>query len=209
LESLPIFQERPGLLVAFREGDRNALESVYRYYVSEVLRLLRSGFTSGDNRVRGIPDSQRLLDAVQEVFVRAFGDSGRLGYDGVRPYRAYLLRIAQNLRIDELRKSGREVSLDDAGLENPKVDLDTLIRTGQAVAPLPDTEDWLEAQGAVRAYVATLDDATQRFIELRFVEELGQIEVASRLGVTRRRVRTMEARVLSGLRRALMARTLA
>src|SRR5262245_21462914 len=138
--SLPIFQEHPELLPAFRRGDRSALEAVYRRYVSDVVRLLRLGVTSGGARARGI-DGHALLDAAQDVFVRAFGEAGRLGYDGIRPYRAYLLRIAQNLRIDQLRRAGREVLLDDAATEDPsQPDLEELLRSGQPVPALPESE---------------------------------------------------------------------
>ena len=61
-----------------------------------------------------------------------------------------------------------------------------------------------------RDYVAELDDEAQQFVQLRFVDELGQAEVASRMAVSRRRIRTLEARVLAGLakrlRRGLISR---
>lgn len=195
--------EDPGLLRRFRSGDRDALEVVYRHYVREVWGLLRMGFTSSASgaRVPGITDRALLSDSVQEVFVRAFGDAGRLGYDGLRPYRPYLLRIARNVRIDQLRKSGREVLLGDAG--SSALDLDALV---EANAPLPELEETSarrELQVATRAYVETLDPEAQRFVQLRFVEERHQLEVAEHMSVSRRRVRTLEARVLDGLRKAL------
>lgn len=205
---MPVLLEDPALLRRFRDGDRGALEVVYRHFVRDVWRLLRLGFVSGASgaRVPGIADRALLADAVQEVFVRAFGDAARLGYDGLRPYRPYLFRIARNARIDQLRRSGREVLLGDAGASG--LDFDALVERN---APVPEPEETTgdhERQAVTRAYVATLDGEEQRYVQLRFVDELPQLEVAQRMAITRRRARTLEGRVLDGLRKALRAKKL-
>ncbi len=56
--------------------------------------------------------SSELEDLIQEVFVRAFSEKGRLAYDGLRDYEPYICTIARNLLIDRARKQGREVPLD-------------------------------------------------------------------------------------------------
>jgi RNA polymerase sigma factor (sigma-70 family) len=61
---------------------------------------------------------------------------------------------------------------------------------------------------ATAEYVASLLAQEQEFIRLRFEEELGQREVAAALGVSRRRVRTLETHVQDGLRRFLEQRGL-
>lgn len=195
---MTVLLEDPALLRRFREGDRQALEIVYRRFVRDVWALMRMGFASSASgaRVPGITDPALLSDSVQEVFLRAFGDAARLRYDGLRPYRPYLLRIARNVRIDQLRKSGREVLLGDA--DGSALDLDALV---EANAPVPELDEELSA--ATRAYVETLDPEAQRFVQLRFAEDRHQLEVADQMSVSRRRVRTLEARVLSGLRKAL------
>ena len=50
-----------------------------------------------------------LDNALQETFVRAFKESARVGYDGLHPYKNYLLAIARNLVLDEFRN--REVAM--------------------------------------------------------------------------------------------------
>jgi RNA polymerase sigma factor (sigma-70 family) len=203
---VPVLLEDPALLRRFRAGDRHALEVVYRHFVRDVWALLRMGFASAAPaaRVPGISDRAQLADAVQEVFVRAFGERGRLGYDGLRPYRPYLLRIARNVRIDQLRAAGREVLLGDpASAAAPSLDFDALVETNAALPELGESHDRQELQAATRAYVATLDAEAQRYVQLRFVEELPQLEVAARMAVGRARVRTLESRVLRGLRKAL------
>ena len=204
---MSVFVGQPELLRRFRAGERDAFEQVYRCYVDDVLRLLRGGFStaSGDGvaYVPGITDRSQLLDVTQEVFVRAFGPSGRAGFDGLRPYRPYLLRIARNLRIDQLRSSGREVLVDPSSPKGrPGLDLDALLARD---APVPGAETLHadELRIATASYVEGLPQEERRFVALRFDEGLSQADVAASMAVTRRRVRTLESTVLSGLRRFL------
>lgn len=185
---MPIFlQDRP-LLDRFREGRRAALDRVYRFYVSDVLKMIRLGFVSGQARVAGNRDRQVQLDLTQDIFVKAFKEPARLGYDGVRPYRPYLLRIGRNHLIDQLRRIGREVPLDTV--------------TESEVAIAPEGEEslhWNRLRSAVRAYLASQSEELRVFVELRFEQDGSQAEVAQKMGVTRRRVRTLERRALDGL----------
>jgi len=171
------------LLRGFRAGERDALERVYLAYVDDVFRLIAAGFERN-------PAEQRSL--VQDVFVRAFEERARLGYDGVRPYRPYLLTLARNLLVDRARarSTDRERFSD--------VDVDALM-----AAEVIEEPEQAAARARVADYVATLDPESRRYVELRFDHSLSQDEVAQRLDITRRRVRTLEARVIKGLRRFL------
>ena len=189
-------------LKRFREGDTLALREVYDAHVEEIHRLARCGFSIAGPPPRQVPplrDVASQKDFVQEVFVRAFGERARAAYDGLRPYRPYLLQIARNLRIDQVRRSGKELlSLDDP--RGP--DIDALIESRDVTwtEPLEDDLHLRQLEAAAEEFVNTQDDETREFVRLRFVEELSQAEAAERAGVTRRRVRTLEARVQHDLR---------
>ena len=144
--------------------------------------------------VPGVREPQRQCDLTQEVFVRAFSQRARLSYDGLSPFRPWLLRIAKNLMIDEGRRSGRMV----ASVDLAPVDSDPV----NPVSPEEELE-WNNLRTSTRAWCATQDDQLQRFVLLRFEEERSQIEVAQALGVSRRQVRKMEELVRSRLRRHL------
>ena len=185
---MTVFESNRPLLDAFRAGDRQALEAVYMVYVDAVFELVRFGFLLADGkRVPGTkePDVQREL--VHDVFVRAFAERARMSYDGVRPYRPFLLRVARNVIIDTWRRRG--LALADAA------DVEELATDG----PADDDLDWQRLTEATRVWSATLDDESKRFVALRFAEGLGQREVARSMGATRRRVRTLEAMVRRGL----------
>ena len=185
-------RDQPLVVRAFRKGDRNAMGKIYRHYVDQVLRLFRLGFATGTSRVPGLFEAGAQMDCAQEVFVRAFSEPARTPYVGERPCGPYLLRIARNYRIDQLRRSGREVS--DA----------TSLETGEAPAQDPvEDRHWAVLNAAAKEYLATLDETSREFVRLRFDEEGSQIDVAKALGVTRRRIRTLEAQVAKGLKQHL------
>jgi len=80
-------------------------------------------------------DYHGAADVVQEVFVRALSEKARTSYDGLRPYRPYLLRIAKNLMIDRARRIGRRPS--QVTSSPGEVDIDDLIDRN---APMPEPE---------------------------------------------------------------------
>lgn len=196
------------MLPLFREGERSALELVYRRYIDDVLQILRAGFHSRSpgtlTRVPGAADEPTLFDITQEVFVRAFAPAARAAYDGLRPYRPYLLQIARNIRIDQLRRAARELP-NDGHASLVAIDLDSVIDSNAALpaCDVPEDPAWSRLRAQARAHIATLSPEQQRFIELRFGQELAQVEVAERMAITRRRVRTLESGVFRSLRKAL------
>jgi RNA polymerase sigma factor (sigma-70 family) len=194
-----VFFETLGLLEAFRRGERAALTTVYYRYVDDVAALVRRGFSLEGQRgaIRGIVEPDRQRDLVQEVFLRCFSEQARRSYDGVSPFRPYLMRITKNLMIDEARRAGRFVAAPEDGGDAPGPPPELSI-------PSPEDElEWRYLREQTRAYCATLSETLQRFIALRFEEEHSQRDVAAALQVTRRKVRTWERQVRAGLRRHL------
>lgn len=194
------------LLDGFRRGDRSALERVYRAHVQDVLGVFRRGFVSGEARVQAIRDPDLCMELTQEVFTKAFAPRARDSYDGLRPYRPFLERIAKNLLIDRLRVSGREVPLQ--GLAGP----DEAHPEDRLAPPVhPDPEDDLHTKRlreATQAFLATQDEEMRTFVQCRFVDESSQQEVLEAMKTTRRRVRTLERRALEGLRAFLKTKGL-
>lgn len=203
---VPIFVNDRALLDRFRAGDRDALTAVYRRYVDDVAALARRGFTiesQGHLYVAGAANADEERDLVQETFARAFAEPARRRFDGLRPYRPYVLRITKNLMIDRFRARRREPAANpsslgiDAILEGAELD---------AGVELPEDLAWAELRAATREFVETLDERSQAVVRARFEEELSQKATAARLQCSRRKVRTAEARILKGLSRFLTKR---
>ncbi len=196
---MTVFQQDRALLDAFRAGNPEALTRVYWHYVDDVSLVIRRGFVvEGSARVAGVQDAELQRELLQEVFTRALGERARAAYDGLRPYRPYLLRVAKNLLIDRARQSGREQFLEDLGVG----DIDTIIEGNLAVEAGPSLEERTDQQrlvAATREYVAGLDEELRTFVHLRFEGERSQDAVASHMGITRRRTRTLEAQLAAAL----------
>lgn len=191
---MTLFAHDRDLLDRFRRGERAALARVFEHYVDDVATLARRGFTIesiGHVVVRGA-GREGEVELVQETFAKAFAEKARLAYDGVSPYRPYLLRITKNLMIDRYRteqKEGRTVALD-------AVDLDAI----QPATDDPPDPLWQKLAAATAEFVATLDPLARDIVKLRFDEGASQDRVADALGCTRRKVRTVERDVQKGLR---------
>jgi RNA polymerase sigma-70 factor (ECF subfamily) len=174
------------LLDGFRAGRPEALQAVYRHYAPRVHGHLRAGFSfsSGGRRLRfhGYQRPYDLENAVQEVFLRAFVPRARLSYDGLRPYGDYLLAIARNLVLNELRRKEAlfvdEERADEA--EQP---------------PVEELYEQRELDGLLASFAAGLDARMGDYYRARFVENRSQVEAAAALGMHRIVARRLEAKL--------------
>ena len=195
-----LMEDRP-LLDAYRRGEQAALYKVYEHYKESVAKTLRIGFTfsSGGQvfRFRGYATAFGLQDALQETFLKAFGDRARSGYSGLQPFAPYLMGIVRNLVIDDFRRRRREMALFVP--ESAELKLSRAEESGQQMT----TGSWSrrsnpemraierEQSALVTDFLGELDDATRILVRLRFVEGRSQDEVADILGVDRNRVRRL------------------
>lgn len=184
LETDPVF------LLAFRQGKRDVLEKVYWNHVAAVERCIRGNL----RQYLGQPPSvDQVADLVQDIFARAFAETARRAYDGLRPYQPFLLTVARNTVIDQLRRSGREIPSEDAFLE------------AQIELERDAGEDWADAwtRRVVEEYLAALSPELQAVHRLRYVEGLPQVEAAAALSIGRQQLRRLEAMLHAGLKQAL------
>lgn len=173
----------------FKRGERAALERVYRGHVAAVERFVRATLL----RTRRFSGSN-LSDLVQEVFIRAFSASARERYDGKREYTPYLMTIARNVVIDWHRRSARE-PLDPRELETI---LDAAVSEPADVEAFP-----AELLRVATSYVEGLSQELRDVHERRFVLSEPQQRAAEALGISRQTLRTLEKKLIDGLRRAL------
>jgi RNA polymerase sigma-70 factor (ECF subfamily) len=190
---MPFFRENPELLRAFRAGRRDVLERLYWATIDRVEGIVRHGFwvASARTHVRGVTASE-VGDVVQEVFARAFRESARNAYDGLRDYTPYLSTITRNTVIDWARRRGASVERLVEDLGDPPAD---------DPAPLAWADD--AAMQVVESYLAGLTEELRAVHEQRYVLGRSQNEAAAALGTTRQRLRTIEGRLRDGLDRAL------
>lgn len=169
------------------EGDARALEALYDRYSRIVF-----GYA-----LRMLGDRQLAEELLQEVFFRAWQQGG--AYRSARgTFVTWLLSIAHNMAIDELRKRRRRPQKADS--DEPESILAAVADSGAGV----EDEVWL---GAVREIVA---DALQELpapqreaIELAYFRGLTQREIAEHLGEPLGTIKTRMRLGLQKLRETL------
>jgi RNA polymerase sigma-70 factor (ECF subfamily) len=183
----------PELAHAFRRGDHGALERVYRLYARDVEKCVRRALL----RI-GRLQPANLADIVQEVFLKAFSVAGRDGYDGLRDYAPYLMTIARNVFVDWMRRTSREV---------PGSHLLEVFESGRAVVDHSQAAEEPIFSAPVIAltneYLAGLTPELRAVHQQRFVLGLPQRPAAEALGISRQSLRTLEKKLVVGLRRKL------
>ena len=213
---MTILVEDRELLIRFRDGDRAALDRVYRHHAPHVASFLRSGFMYAlqgqPTHFPGIRSLFELESTVQEVFARAFAPAARMRYDGLRPYIGFLYGIARNVALDDLRRRARRPE----SLEPAEV-LEQRTAGSEAMAPgtsananasaAGSIEEQLDAQRAQELVTAFLDqdcDARdRRLYELRYDLDLSQEAAAQEVGLTRIQIRRWETKFRKRLLRYL------
>jgi RNA polymerase sigma factor (sigma-70 family) len=205
--------ERRELLDRFRTGQRNALEEVYRHYAPEVANFLSRGFgfqsRGREMRFTGYAQPCDLDNALQETFARAFRETARLGYDGLHSFKNYLLAIARNHVLDELRS--REVAMSPfvelqgdpiSGETDLSVEEGAAPRAALAAAPSGPREAGAEQEflrnelGKLYAeFVASLGERDRTFFHARFEEQLTQIDAGARAELSHMQARTLEKKL--------------
>jgi RNA polymerase sigma-70 factor (ECF subfamily) len=186
-------------LDAYRRGEKDALRRVFAAYVDDVALTLRAGVLVDVDGVRTRVgrdlDEWALESLLQEVFVRAFSETARSSYDGVRPFGAYLGTVARNLMVDRARRRRRE-----AARIVPVADVDAMGARTEAVAEDVATERQIHE--VLRAFVSDLDEVDRRVFGARYTEELSLRAASRALDMPLFELRKRDAR----LRRDLLAK---
>lgn len=189
--TMTFFQNQPELLAPFRQGRRDVLARVYRAYAGPVERYL--GAMARHSAAPDLAQASAIADLLQDVFIKAFSADARRAYDELHEYGPYLSVVARNCFIDALRARGREVLKPP---EQMPVDLEAVSEPSATGDP--------EVLAVLHEYLNELPPALKGVYEQRFVLERTQDDTCSALGISRRRVRTLEERLRKGLRKALV-----
>jgi RNA polymerase sigma factor (sigma-70 family) len=167
------------------------LATLFEQHASSLKRML--GARGPHPRQPCVAADKDVDDLVQEAFLCALSSSQRV--PALLVTRAYLFTIARNLGIDRWRRGRNRIS----------VELDGDIRQAVTVCPdaLADERERRARTETLARYVEQLPPQLSRVYETRFVRGLSQRDAAAALGITRRKVRTLEQRLFAGAAREL------
>lgn len=155
--------------------------------------------------VRLLRDQEEARDAAQETFVRAYGAIA--SYDPAQPFAPWLLRIARNHCLDQLRRrlpAAAQVRLDAEQEDGPPVR-----ELADHDAPAADALlERVQTRTVLDAAVAQLPPNYREVVHLFHVEQLSYREIATTLDVPIGTVMTWLHRARGRLRETLSAQGL-
>jgi RNA polymerase sigma factor (sigma-70 family) len=173
------------------------LDAWYRGQAAALSRALRSKFGGWFQRTSAYSDNlgvHEVEDVVQEVCARVLASSTGPGLARTRDLKAYLFRAAHNLAIDMVRRRRT-----GSRLRGGAADVYAGLAWEAADATSPGERAECEALlDALAEYTAALPAELFALYRARFVLGMSQRDTADSLGVTRRRVRTLEERLIEG-----------
>jgi RNA polymerase sigma factor (sigma-70 family) len=197
------------MLRRFRDGDPAVLAEIYDAHADEVHRVVARGFLFRSRgrvfRCAGASSQSDQMDAVQEVFCRAFTEGPRRSYQGHKPYRGYLHTIAYHVLIDQAR-GPRIVPLfgqeGTAPQEEAQSHGDPATLAERPASP-EEVVEWNELATSLQGLVGGLPASEGEVLGARYADGLSEREAAARLQMSRGQVRRHEERGLARLRHRL------
>jgi RNA polymerase sigma-70 factor (ECF subfamily) len=176
------------LMVALSGGDLDALNPLMERHQNDVFRFC----------VHYVKDIDQAQELTQESFIRVYASRKR--FDSQRTFRPWLLRIARNLCLNELKrkKTVTMESLDQFASSARDI-------SGNLQLQAEDSPDGQVMAGQRREMVGllleSLDPETRELLVLRYFEHLSAKEIADLIGSTEGAVRTKIHRILKIVRR--------
>jgi RNA polymerase sigma-70 factor, ECF subfamily len=167
------------LLERFAQGDMDAFETLFRRHQADVFRWI----------VTILRDPATAEDLTVETFWRIHCSHAR--FDPSRSFEAWARRIATNLAIEHLRKSGREILV---GSEELAMHPDPPERNGVARSQLRD---------AIRRAFSALPAKLKAVASLILLEDKAYSDAAVALGISVMAVKSREFRAVRHLRNSL------
>ena len=162
----------PGeLLAAMAGGDQRALDTLYREW-SRKVRLFARG-----QLLRCGLDADAIAD---EITVDVFHDVWRapLSYDGRVTFATWLLSIARNKAIDQIRRHARRANLQDALDADGYLAQETTDNTAQAPS-VQAQQETAQRNAAVLSCLRRLRNPLQReSLTLWALEDLSVLDIA-------------------------------
>ncbi|WP_373533485.1 RNA polymerase sigma factor [Vampirovibrio sp.] len=165
------------------KGDQKAFSQLVNRYLPLVYNYL----------YRMTQNHEVSEEMAQEAFVKAY--QNLKSFDQSRNFKPWILRIASNAAISQIRKQSRLVSLN--ALEEEGVWGEAEHQTSEDI--VTQLERKLSAQEVLKA-LGTLDDKYRQALLLRYQQELSYEEIADALGIPLNTVRTWIKRGMDKLR---------
>jgi RNA polymerase sigma-70 factor, ECF subfamily len=179
------------LLMRAREvSAERAMDELYARYSASVYGLAR----------RMLRDERTAEEVLHDTFWRIWRHADSYQPGRVR-FATWILRIAHNLAVSELRRDSRRPHLADplaGGEAGTAESLSALLELPDSAPEVPDQVLRAERDRAIQAGLAALPKEQRQAVELAYLGGLTHVQIASRQGAP---VSTVKTRLALGLRK--------
>ena len=175
------------LMAQLCEGNREALADLVLRYQNDIFRFC----------LHYLREVERSRDLAQETFIRVY--VARARFDGKRKFRPWVLCIARNLCLNDLKRKKTVVmeSLEEYA-STARSDTGEVF---QSAADSPDQHMMTaERHELLDRALATLDAESREIVVLRFFQRMQARDIAEIVDSTEGAVRTRLHRILKTLR---------
>jgi RNA polymerase sigma-70 factor (ECF subfamily) len=175
------------LMAQLCEGNREALADLVLRYQNDIFRFC----------LHYLREVERAKDLAQETFIRVY--VARARFDGNRKFRPWVLCIARNLCLNDLKRKKTVVmeSLEEYASTARS-------ESGEVFRDAADSPDQhmmaAERRELLDRALATLDDESREIVVLRFFQRMQARDIAEIVDSTEGAVRTRLHRILKSLR---------
>ena len=167
--------DEKALIEAFQQGDEFAFVSLYNRYKGAIFAFC----------LKMLLDREQALDVMQETFLRIYENRDRLLNAG--SFKAWTFTIARNQSLNHLRRSSRQVALDE---QQP-------LPGSDALRPLATLEK-NEQVALVNHFLARLKPEYREVLILREYQNLSYEEIAA---ITRSTLSAVKSRLFKARRK--------
>ncbi|MBX7257279.1 MAG: sigma-70 family RNA polymerase sigma factor [Candidatus Hydrogenedentes bacterium] len=175
------------LIALLCEGAQDALAELVRRYQNDIFRFC----------LHYVRDVERAKEMAQETFIRVYVARGR--FDAERKFRPWVLCIARNLCLNELKRK-KAVPMESLE-EYASSARDESGEVFRSSADGPDnTLMTVERHEWLFKVLDTLDAESREIVNLRFFQRMAARDIAEIVGSTEGAVRTRLHRILRSLR---------
>lgn len=173
-------------MAILRDGRQDGLAELVRRYQNDLFRFC----------THYLKDAERARELAQETFIRVY--TARDRFDQSRKFRPWVLCIARNLCLNELKRK-KAVSMEslEEFASSARDDSGELLRTS---ADGPDEAlVSSERKQVLMDALAELDEESREIVHLRFFERMQAREIAEIMNSTEGAVRTRLHRILRSM----------
>jgi RNA polymerase sigma-70 factor (ECF subfamily) len=174
------------LMAVLGQGRQDGLAELVHRYQNDLFRFC----------LHYLKDAERAKELAQETFIRVY--TARDRFDQSRKFRPWVLCIARNLCLNELKRK-KAVSMEslEEYASSAREGSGELLRSS---ADGPDEQlQTAERRELVLEAMAELDEESREIVHLRFFERMQARDIAEVLGSTEGAVRTRLHRILRGM----------